>query len=604
MISSPIIILYFIYRIYKCCDGFSNNGIDNNTSLCVECENGFYGENCKHICSCENGGKCSNVDGSCQCLDGYYDNKCQKSCNCDNDAKCNAVDGSCVCQSGYYGSLCESKCTCGNIYRCDDVGICICQDGFYGVDCVHRCNCSNDAVCDPTNGTCNCKPGYYGNRCEHKCPCYNGGSCGEDDPSDCHCGDGWGGSDCTQCNTGILSNGRARCHDKCLHCYNGNVCTPEKGDCECTNGWQGNKCDGKCNTGYFGANCSGLCKCLHGGSCDHVTGACACQLGWKGEFCEIPCPANCLDCRSMTDDVCKSCKPGWQGTRCSESCRSGYYGDGCRKQCVSCQSGLCDPINGTCHQLPVQLTSTLPCLCTQINTAKGYVCECSTKVRTNDKTTDLHDKNAEKDMKEIIILTSVVPAVSIIMIIIAVLLIISLKRRSACIRSEASGNISTTTSNNATVQQLHDGDSSINPTEPDMNASNIQTPSTTEENKTMPIYATVNKEKKSVKTGPNDVNNTESVGCHEYETLSNVQVQNTNAQLTSPTTEVSAYAIFDISRGACHTKLDIDNVTMYNSVDRSGKQYKQREHQHGDAYEELKPLKHENDSGKWCQQDA
>ena len=72
----------------------------------------------------------------------------------------------------------------------------------------------------------------------------------------------------------------------------------------CLVGWYS---DGacKCDSGYWGVNCSKLCPggasnpCFGNGQCDVETGACKCHPNWKG------------------DQNCSSCTPGWKGSSCS-----------------------------------------------------------------------------------------------------------------------------------------------------------------------------------------------------------------------------------------------------------------------------------------------
>ncbi|XP_077996754.1 uncharacterized protein LOC144450062 [Glandiceps talaboti] len=337
--------------VYKCCEGYHKAGNTNVTSLCQECPDGYYGDNCQHMCECNNGGTCDKIDGSCRCLHGYYGRTCVYPCNCKNGASCNAVDGSCICQEGFYGPQCEGGCSCPENSHCDGIdGSCVCRDGFYGSICDQVCECSVNSVCDPGDGTCSCKPGYYGNQCSQRCECYNGAWCGDDDPDSCVCSFGWVNTACTRCDFNLhLENRDLFCKDKCLHCSNGHVCTPAQRNCLCTRGWQGNRCDEKCDEGYYGNGCSERCRCDNGGSCDHVTGTCSCLPGWRGESCDEPCPSNCIDCQSE-DDLCTSCYPGWLGTMCDEPCVPGFYGDGCRHSCDDCPFGvICYHVDGSCQ---------------------------------------------------------------------------------------------------------------------------------------------------------------------------------------------------------------------------------------------------------------
>lgn len=43
----------------------------------LECEEGYYGEDCAQVCSCTNGGRCDRVTGGCVCLPGWTGELCQ-----------------------------------------------------------------------------------------------------------------------------------------------------------------------------------------------------------------------------------------------------------------------------------------------------------------------------------------------------------------------------------------------------------------------------------------------------------------------------------------------------------------------------------------------
>ncbi|XP_070546921.1 multiple epidermal growth factor-like domains protein 10 [Ptychodera flava] len=258
-------------------------------------------------------------------------------------------DGGCLCAEGFHGRLCQKKCSCPEHSECNSkTGECICQNDFYGNQCL-PCNCSNTEQCDPFSGTCSCRPGYYGKHCDKNCSCFNGAYCGNNQLDNCICSSGWAGSECSDCDTGIVkATGSLFCEDKCLHCYNGHWCSVENGDCECSPGWQGNRCDQICDEGYYGNNCSEVCRCK-GNKCNHITGICQCESEEPGEQCEDPCPDNCLACE---DNVCISCKSGWTGEHCSNRCKPGLHGDSCKETCTECNcSASCHHISGSCQEI-------------------------------------------------------------------------------------------------------------------------------------------------------------------------------------------------------------------------------------------------------------
>lgn len=59
------------------------------------CANGLYGIGCLENCTCQNGAKCSHVDGSCKCASGWKGSDCSER----------------VCDEKSYGEKCE-KCKC------------------------------------------------------------------------------------------------------------------------------------------------------------------------------------------------------------------------------------------------------------------------------------------------------------------------------------------------------------------------------------------------------------------------------------------------------------------------------------------------------------
>ena len=41
-----------------------------------------------------------------------------------------------------------------------------------------------------------------------------------------------------------------------------------------------------CPSGFYGRDCSEVCRCQNGADCDHITGQCACRTGFIGTSCE------------------------------------------------------------------------------------------------------------------------------------------------------------------------------------------------------------------------------------------------------------------------------------------------------------------------------
>ncbi|XP_034004002.1 N-acetylglucosamine-1-phosphodiester alpha-N-acetylglucosaminidase-like isoform X2 [Trematomus bernacchii] len=73
------------------------------------------------------------------CLPGYYGDGCRHTCTCFNGAFCNHDNGRCTCPPGFYGNFCEK----------------VCPAGFYGLSCAEECACEDPCACDPQTGSCN-----------------------------------------------------------------------------------------------------------------------------------------------------------------------------------------------------------------------------------------------------------------------------------------------------------------------------------------------------------------------------------------------------------------------------------------------------------------
>lgn len=105
----------------------------------LECSFGSWGQNCKKRCECKNDSSCDPVTGKCICADGlperflnnfFFDflgfigEHCEKPCD-----------------EGYFGPKCKSQCHCQNGGKCSNIdGICKCLTGFSGKLCNHICN--------------------------------------------------------------------------------------------------------------------------------------------------------------------------------------------------------------------------------------------------------------------------------------------------------------------------------------------------------------------------------------------------------------------------------------------------------------------------------
>ena len=83
--------------------------------ISTECQDEWYGFDCKHQCSghCRDNDPCNKVTGQCDegCAHGWYGQHCEHKCvgHCINNASCNQANGSCDggCAAGRIGSFCE-----------------------------------------------------------------------------------------------------------------------------------------------------------------------------------------------------------------------------------------------------------------------------------------------------------------------------------------------------------------------------------------------------------------------------------------------------------------------------------------------------------------
>ncbi|GFV74110.1 multiple epidermal growth factor-like domains protein 10 [Trichonephila clavipes] len=119
-------------------------------------------------------------------------------------------------------------------------------------------------------------------------------------------------------------------------------------------------CNKTCDNGFWGANCSQVCKCKNGAECDSVTGFCKCSPGWMAADCGIPCSLNTYgencsqECTCGNNSVCNhidgtcNCSSGYFGNVCDQVCKKELWGVNCGNKCKCLNEGKCSPFNGTC----------------------------------------------------------------------------------------------------------------------------------------------------------------------------------------------------------------------------------------------------------------
>ncbi|KAF0022247.1 hypothetical protein F2P81_025509 [Scophthalmus maximus] len=76
-----------------------------------------------------------------------------------------------------------------------------------------------------------------------------------------------------------------QCSEVC-RCQNGADCDHMSGRCSCRTGFIGPSCELNCPSGTFGYGCQQLCECMNNATCDYVTGTCYCSVGFKGIRCD------------------------------------------------------------------------------------------------------------------------------------------------------------------------------------------------------------------------------------------------------------------------------------------------------------------------------
>ena len=165
-----------------------NTCVFDNSSMCVECQFGFYGDTNAQVCTrcpdtCASGTTCNRESGSCDygCRDGLSGSRCDQKCNsrCAQCAQYNK-DFCNTCKLWFYGNICEHSCSVnckelGDEQICDkSTGRCLhgCKDAFSGSNCSISCNegCKGQ-LCDGISGQClnGCERGHWGITCSATC---------------------------------------------------------------------------------------------------------------------------------------------------------------------------------------------------------------------------------------------------------------------------------------------------------------------------------------------------------------------------------------------------------------------------------------------------
>ncbi|KAK7476341.1 hypothetical protein BaRGS_00032400 [Batillaria attramentaria] len=361
--------------------------LNDDERTCRACRAGTYGAHCEFSCTCNthNTESCDHLTGTCTCRPGWKGTNCSENVDecaqkdaCGDHATCNDTIGSyiCTCQAGY---------TKKNSGACE-----VCSPGTYGHGCVGKCSCTGEHVesCDRVDGTCHCQTGWTGTVCEvdvdecrqpgtHNCSAQHHEMCQNTNGSfTCICMDNYARDEtgmCAPCRNGTYGT---HCEFNCT-CNMDNTasCDQHTGNCTCRPGWEGTTCSENVN------ECKQTDRCGSHAMCNDTMGSyVSCRNGTYGAHCEFNCTCNMnntASCDPHTGNC--TCRPGWEGTTCSEnvneckqtdrcgshamcndtkgsyvSCRNGTYGTHCEFNCTCNMDNTvsCDQHTGNCTCRP------------------------------------------------------------------------------------------------------------------------------------------------------------------------------------------------------------------------------------------------------------
>lgn len=354
---------------YQTCREIDGECIGADPCIPSPCKNGgtcSVSSEGKAVCSCPENWKGNALCETCSV--GYTGDDCHrdwcKDQTCSNHGKC--VAEKCECGKGYGGETC-ADCDTTKGYKPDGSGSCI-ADLCFGKTCPSDGDaCNGIEYCNPSNGQCEKKEAIT---CKENEECKAG---------KCVCQEGYGPTDCTQCDTakGYLMDSTGKCvASKCIGntCDDNNPCNgiekcepltgacipgipvscPDDGD-KCNGTEACDKISGKCVSQNplvcdDGKTCSGTetCNpsigcvagkpvtCSNGGICQEPSGTCKCPDGYSG--------ADCSEC-----DTVKGYLKDPSGKCVLSKCFNVNCDDG--NKCNGIET--CDPLKGCIAGAPL-----------------------------------------------------------------------------------------------------------------------------------------------------------------------------------------------------------------------------------------------------------
>ncbi|KAH9498702.1 hypothetical protein Btru_004609, partial [Bulinus truncatus] len=350
----------FLLNFCTCWPAYAGANCDLEYDACKDqpCLNG---QKCTDKSAAEQGN--STIGYNCgSCPQGFEER--DKFCVDKNECITNGTDPVCPKNSECKNTVGSYLCTCLPGFRLDPKNITICRDVDECAEKTHNCQ----QQCENLEGdfNCSCLPGNTLNADKRTCTqdtssttlCSAKGCnqvCSVSDAvASCECTTGYSklnDTNCADINECTLTN--KPCSQLCENRDGGFLCS-------C---YPGNKLDIdnvsclKCETPYYGKDCSSVCVCNGHGTCNSIRG-CECNPGWTGDSCNQDvnecstngaCPLGQLCVNTLGSFYCQ-CAAGYVNA-------SGVCKD--KNECLNVLDNTCDYSVQDC-----------------VNTEGGYYCQC------------------------------------------------------------------------------------------------------------------------------------------------------------------------------------------------------------------------------------